>query len=62
MKPESIAEKFSKGFDCSQVVLEHFAEELGISSELANKVSACFGGGMATVSYTHLTLPTTIGV
>lgn len=47
MKPESIAEKFSKGFDCSQVVLEHFAEELGISSELANKVSACFGGGMA---------------
>lgn len=47
MKPESVAEKFTKGFDCSQVVLEHFAEELHISSELANKVSACFGGGMA---------------
>lgn len=46
MKPELIAEKFSKGFDCSQVVLEHFAEELHISPELANKVSACFGGGM----------------
>ncbi|KSV57799.1 C-GCAxxG-C-C family protein [Acetivibrio ethanolgignens] len=47
MKPEVIAEKFSKGFDCSQVVLEYFAKELNISSELANKVSACFGGGMA---------------
>lgn len=47
MEPKVIAEKFSKGFDCSQVVLEAFAEELNISSEVANKVAACFGGGMS---------------
>lgn len=38
--------KFMKGYDCSQVVLSHFAEQLGLSEEMANKVSACFGGGM----------------
>ena len=37
---------FMKGYDCSQVVVAHFAERLGISAEIANKVSACYGGGM----------------
>ena len=41
-----IREKFIKGYDCSQVVLSYFAERLGITEEMANKVSACFGGGM----------------
>ena len=41
-----IREKFIKGYDCSQVVLSYFAEKLGITEEMANKVSACFGGGM----------------
>lgn len=46
MKKEMIAERFKKGFDCSQVVLEHYAEELGITSETANRIAAGFGGGM----------------
>ena len=41
-----IREKFIKGYDCSQVVLSYFAERLGITEEMANKASACFGGGM----------------
>ena len=39
-----IREKFIKGYDCSQVVLSYFTERLGITEEIANKVSACFGG------------------
>lgn len=46
MEEKSIREKFIKGYDCSQVVLAHFAEKLGITEEMADKVSACFGGGM----------------
>ena len=46
MEENKIREKFIKGYDCSQVVLAHFAEKLGITEELANRVSACFGGGM----------------
>ena len=46
MEEKIIQEKFIKGYDCSQVVLAHFAEKLGISEAMANTVSACFGGGM----------------
>lgn len=46
MEEKVIQEKFMQGYDCSQVVLGHFAEELGMSEEMAHKVSACFGGGM----------------
>lgn len=46
MEEKVIAEQFMKGYDCSQVVVSHYAAELGISEELANKVAACFGGGM----------------
>ena len=46
MEIKEIQEQFMHGYDCSQVVLSHFAEKTGISKELANKVSACFGGGM----------------
>lgn len=46
MEEKLIQEKFMKGYDCSQVVLTHFAEQLGLTEEMANKVSACFGGGM----------------
>lgn len=46
MDTKQIADEFMKGYDCSQVVLRHFAEELGISGDEANRVSACFGGGM----------------
>lgn len=46
MDTKQIAEQFMKGYDCSQVVLRHFAAKLGISEDEANRVSACFGGGM----------------
>ena len=46
MTENQIRDKFIKGNDCSQVVVAHFAEKLGLSEEVANKVSACFGGGM----------------
>ena len=36
---------FSSGFNCAQSVLAPFAEELGISEELALKIASSFGGG-----------------
>lgn len=46
MDESLIRDKFIKGYDCSQVVLAYFAERLGMTEEMANKVTACFGGGM----------------
>ena len=46
MNENQIRDKFIKGYDCSQVVVAHYAEKLGLSEEVANKVSACLGGGM----------------
>ena len=43
---ERIKEEFIRGYDCSQVVLREFAGELGITEDEANRMSACFGGGM----------------
>jgi C_GCAxxG_C_C family probable redox protein len=42
---EFIVEEFKKGFDCGQLVVSHFANELGISKEMSRKVSATFGAG-----------------
>lgn len=41
-----VAELFAQGFDCSQVVVSYFAEDLGLDDKTAKKISACFGGGM----------------
>jgi C_GCAxxG_C_C family probable redox protein len=46
MDAKIIKEEFLKGYDCSQVVLRHFAKELGISEDEANRLAAGFGGGM----------------
>lgn len=46
MDENQIREQFIKGYDCSQVVVAQYAEKLGLTKEQANKVSACFGGGM----------------
>lgn len=46
MDKQAIASEFTKGFDCSQVVLAQCADRLGISVEEANKAAATFGGGM----------------
>ena len=37
---------FEQGFDCSQVVLASFCEELGMDQETALKVSSSFGSGL----------------
>ena len=37
----------SQGFNCSQSVVMTFAEDLGLKSELAERMSAAFGGGVA---------------
>ena len=43
---------FQQGCSCSQAVLAVFAEELGLSRELACKVSAGFGGGLGRLGDT----------
>ena len=45
MEKEQIADLFMKGQDCSQVVLSHYADELGIPYDKANRLAAAFGGG-----------------
>lgn len=39
-------ELFAKGYNCSQAVLLAFAEELGMSFDMAARLSSSFGGGM----------------
>lgn len=46
MEATKIKEEFMKGYDCSQVVLRHFADRFEITEDEANRISACFGGGM----------------
>lgn len=46
MDENQIREEFIKGYDCAQVVITQYAEKLGLTREQANKVAACFGGGM----------------
>lgn len=43
---ERIRQEFIKGYDCSQVILREYAGELNITEDEANRISACFGGGM----------------
>jgi len=45
MDKEQIAGLFMRGQDCGQVVFDHFADDLGLSKEDANRLSAAFGGG-----------------
>jgi C_GCAxxG_C_C family probable redox protein len=43
---EKATQLFSAGFSCSQAVLAARAEDLGLSTEMALKLSAPFGGGL----------------
>ena len=45
MDMKEIADRFARGQDCSQVVLECCAERLGMNKKDANLLSAGFGGG-----------------
>lgn len=44
---EEVRKQFEQQFDCSQVVAEHFAKDMGLSVEEARKLTACYGGGCA---------------
>ena len=47
MQPnEKAAQLFAAGYSCSQAVLASRAEQFGLSTETALKVSAAFGGGL----------------
>jgi C_GCAxxG_C_C family probable redox protein len=46
MDVNQIKADFIQGYDCSQVVLRNFANQLGISEDEANRIAAGFGGGM----------------
>lgn len=46
MTREEIKNLFMKGIDCSQVITEEFADQMGLTREQAGKISSCFGGGM----------------
>lgn len=46
MNSEEIKGLFMQGIDCSQVVAENFAQELGLDKEVMRRLGACFGGGM----------------
>lgn len=45
MTKQQVADLFMRGQDCSQVVLSHYAEQLGLTEEEANRIAACYGGG-----------------
>jgi C_GCAxxG_C_C family probable redox protein len=45
-RPEHAQKRFLKSMNCSQAILETYAEEMGMSIELARKVSSAFAGGM----------------
>lgn len=45
-REENAVSLFFEGFSCSQAVLDSFADELGVTSEQARKISSCFGAGM----------------
>ena len=39
--------RFARGFNCAQSIFSAFAERFGVSSELALRLSAPFGAGLA---------------
>lgn len=45
-KARAAMARYDAGYNCAQSVLGAFAQELGLDSELAHKLSSCFGGGM----------------
>ena len=51
-KPEQAVNNFKNGLNCSQAVLSVYAEELGLSREIAWKIAGGFGGGMGRMAQT----------
>ena len=46
-KADKAYELFKEGYNCAQAVLGAFADELGLDTETAMKISSSFGGGMS---------------
>ncbi|HIW21330.1 MAG TPA: C-GCAxxG-C-C family protein [Candidatus Dorea intestinavium] len=46
MTKNDINTAFAEGTDCSQLVLEAFADKLAMDKDLAHRISAAFGAGM----------------
>lgn len=46
-RTELAVERFASGYSCAQAVLSVFARQLGLPEEMAYKLAAGFGGGMA---------------
>jgi C_GCAxxG_C_C family probable redox protein len=44
---ENVAETFKQGFNCAQAVLSAYCPDLGLDREMAIKLTAPFGGGIA---------------
>ncbi len=45
-RQEKAVNKFKEGFNCAQSVLYSYADEFGLSKDLATKIATGFGGGM----------------
>ena len=45
MTKEQISDLFMRGQDCGQVVIDYYAESLGLTKDVANRLTASFGGG-----------------
>lgn len=43
---QAAAQQYRQGFHCSQVVLAHAAQAVGLDESLALRLGAAFGGGM----------------
>ncbi len=50
-KKNKAIELFKNNYNCSQVVLNAYAKNLGLSDELSLKIATPFGGGMARQQY-----------
>ena len=46
MEKQQIADLFMRGQDCSQVVIENYADSLGVGEEELNRITSAFGGGI----------------
>ena len=45
-RTENAVSKFKEGFNCAQSVPYSYADELGLSKDLATRIATGFGGGM----------------
>lgn len=52
IKQEKAVRSFREGLNCAQAVITAYSEELGFNSDLAERISVGFGGGMGRLQET----------